>query len=49
MFFDFDIEKSIKIKPNNTFKLIPYLWFEINLNSYENIKESQKEYSDFKI
>jgi hypothetical protein len=42
MFFDFDIEKSIEIKPNNRFKLIPYLGFEINLDIYENIKKVKK-------
>jgi uncharacterized protein with beta-barrel porin domain len=47
--FDFDIEGSMEIKLNNTFKLIPYLGFEINLNSYEDIKESGTEYFDLKV
>jgi hypothetical protein len=49
MLFDFDIEGSIEIELNNTFKLIPYLGFEINLNSYEDIKESGTEYFDLKV
>ncbi|MDR2251573.1 MAG: autotransporter domain-containing protein [Endomicrobium sp.] len=49
MLFDFDIEGSIEIELNNTFKLIPYLGFEINLNNYEDIKESGTEYFDLKV
>jgi uncharacterized protein with beta-barrel porin domain len=49
MLFGFDVEGSMEIKLNNTFKLIPYLGFEINLNSYEDIKESGTEYFDLKV
>ncbi|MDR2645206.1 MAG: autotransporter domain-containing protein [Endomicrobium sp.] len=49
MLFDFDVEGSMEIKLNDTFKLIPYLGFEINLNSYEEIKERGTEYFDLKV